>query len=40
MKFFLYIYKTALQLAVEKNSIEILKILLNHPDIDVNILTI
>lgn len=37
MKFIKNIYKTALHIAVEKDSVDIVKLLLSHPKIDVNI---
>lgn len=37
MKFFFKrIYKTALTMSVEQENIDIIKLLLEHPDIDVN----
>lgn len=41
MKFiFFYFYKTALHIAVDKESKDIVQILLTYPEIDVNIKTI
>ena len=40
MKFYLKINKTALFLAIEKENIEIVKLLLSNKNIDVNIINI
>lgn len=40
MKFFIYIHKTALNVAIDKENIEIVKTLLSYPKIDVNIVII
>lgn len=37
MKFIIFLYKTALIIAVEKNNAEIVRLLLSNKDIDVNI---
>lgn len=36
----IYLYKTALNIAIENRDHEIVKLLLEHPNIDVNIITI
>ena len=40
MKLSIDIQKTALHIAIEKENIEIVKLLLSHPEIDINILCI
>ena len=40
MKFVINIQKTALHMAIEKENIEIIKLLLSNPKIDVNLLFI
>ena len=37
IKFLLYYYKTALYIAVEKRNVEIVKLLLKHPKININL---
>lgn len=36
MKFICYVYYTALSVAIEKGNLEIIKLLLKHPNINVN----
>lgn len=40
MKFFLVLNETSLSIAIENNNIDIIRVLLEHPNIDINLTTI